>query len=82
MYKTTHFIQRLSQRGIKHTMIDLVLVFGKPEDDKTILNRKGIDILLGDLERIKKEALTMRERGGVVVVEKNNTLITAYGING
>lgn len=82
MKMTRHIQQRLSQRGIKHSMMQLVLQFGKEKGDKCILNRKSIDALLVELENIKKDALKMRERGGIVVVTEDNTLITTYGING
>lgn len=82
MFKTKHLKQRASQRGIKHSMLNLVIWFGTQKDDKYILNRKSIDALLNELESIKKDALKMRERGGVVVVAKDNSLITSYGIDG
>lgn len=82
MHMTKHIQQRLSQRGIKHSMLDLVIQFGKQKGSKCILNRKGIDSLLRELEKIKKDALKMRERGGVVVVTENDALITTYGVNG
>lgn len=82
MRLSEHFKQRLSQRGIKHSMMNLVLQFGKQSGDKCVLNRKAIDALLTELEKVKKDVLKMRERGGVVVVKVDDTLITGYGING
>ena len=82
MRLTEHLKQRLSQRGIKHSMMNLVLQFGKQSGDKCVLNRKAIDALLTELEKVKKDALKMRERGGVVLVKVDDTLITSYGING
>ncbi len=81
MSKTRHIQQRMSQRGIKQSMIDLVLNFGKTQGDKVILNRKGIDKVLNELEKLKKNALKMRENGGLVVIDVNDCLLTTYSID-
>jgi len=81
MSKTRHIQQRMSQRGIKQSMIDLVINFGKPQGDKVILNRKGIDCVLIELEKLKKNALKIREKGGLVVVDVNDALLTAYSLD-
>ena len=81
MAKTRHIQQRMSQRGIRQSMIDLVLNFGMPKGDKVILNRKGIDAFLLELEQLKKNALKAREKGGLVVVDVNDCLLTAYSLD-
>jgi len=81
MSKTRHIEQRMSQRGIKQSMIDLVLNFGIPQGDKVVLNRKAIDCVLNELEKLKKDALKMREKGGLVVVEVDDCLLTTYALN-
>jgi len=78
MCKTRHIQQRMSQRGIKQAMLDIALNFGKSKGDKVILNRKAIDSLLRELEQIKKNAIKMRERGGMIVVKCNERLVTTY----
>ncbi|MBF0266824.1 MAG: hypothetical protein HQL46_16295, partial [Gammaproteobacteria bacterium] len=65
----------------KQSMINLTLNFGKSQGDKVILNRKGIDKMLSVLEQLKKDALKIREKGGLVVVDVNNALITAYALD-
>ena len=81
MSKTLHIQQRMSQRGIHEEMVKMALNFGKYHGDKIILNRKGIDAFLRELEQMKKKALKIRERGGLVVIEVNNHLITTYSLN-
>ena len=81
MAKTRHIQKRMSQRGIKQAMIDMVLNFGVPQGDKIILNRKGLDGVLRELETLKQSAMKMRERGGVVVVANGDTLLTTYGLD-
>ena len=81
MSNTRHIQQRMSQRGIKQSMIDMVLNFGVPKGDKVILNRKGIDNILNEIEKLKKNALKMRGKGGLVVVDVNDALVTAYSLN-
>ena len=81
MSNTRHIQQRMSQRGIKQSMVDMVLNFGITKGDKVILNRKGLDNVLNEIEKLKKNALKMREKGGLVVVDVNGELITAYSLN-
>lgn len=81
MSKTRHIQQRMSQRGIKQTMIELVIEYGKSQGNKVILNRKATDCVLQELERVKKNVLKIREKGGLVVVDINNSLITTYSLD-
>ena len=81
MSKTRHIQQRMSQRGIQQSMIDMTLAYGQDHGDKVILNRKGIDAILNEIEKLKKCALNLRKKGGLVVVDVENTLITAYSLD-
>lgn len=81
MSKTRHIQQRMSQRGIQQSMIDMTLAYGQDHGDKIILNRKGIDAILNEIEKLKKCALSLRKKGGLVVVDVENTLITAYSLD-
>jgi len=81
MAKTRHIQQRMSHRGIKQAMVDLVLNFGKSKGDKVILNRKGIDAFLLELEKMKKNALKARNKGGLVVVNVDDCLLTTYSLD-
>ena len=58
MTKSKHIQQRMSQRGIKQSMIKLVLDFGISSGDKIILNKKGVDNVLIELEELKKKIIS------------------------
>jgi hypothetical protein len=81
MSKTRHIQQRMSQRGIQQSMIDMTLAYGEDHGDKIILNRKGIDCILNEIEKLKKCALNLRKKGGLVVVDVENTLLTTYSLD-
>ena len=71
----------MSQRGISGDLVNLVQQFGRGEQDRLVLDRKGLCGLLSavrDLERVVKKAL---DKGGVVVVEAGGALITTYNTN-
>lgn len=81
MAKTRHIQKRMSQRSIRQEVLDLVLSLGFETGDKTILNRKGLSLLLEELERVKKVVVKAHERGGFVVVAADGQLITTYGLD-
>ena len=75
---TAHFRQRMSQRGIKQTYVDLTLAYGKEMGDKIVLDKKSCRKIL---ERLEDEAQALKQilsSGGYVVVTGNKTLITVY----
>ena len=49
-----------------------------PKGDKYILGKKQIDIAIKTLDQERKALLKARDQGGVVAVEANGVLITAY----
>lgn len=57
---------------------DLARQFGRDDNDKLILDRKGLSGLLGELRALKRKVIKALDKGGVVVVEANGALITAY----
>lgn len=78
MARTRHFQKRMSQRGITLDLVNLARQFGEPTQDKIVLGRKGLSQLLAavrELERTTKKAL---DKGGIVIVEDGETLITTY----
>lgn len=81
MAKTRHMHKRMNQRGVTQHMVDLVRQFGVNINDKQILDRKNIDALLNRIEVLHKDLLKLRDKGGLVVVEDNDTLITTYRID-
>ena len=62
-------------------MMDLVLMHGRCELDKYVLDRREVDRRLEELDRERGLLLKVRDKGGVVVVANDNTLITAYNRN-
>lgn len=81
MAKTRHIHQRMSQRSIQQSMLEVVKLFGVDNGDKTVLNSKGIDLALAELRRISSSMQKMKTRGGMVLVEENGFEITAYALN-
>lgn len=81
MSKTRHIQARMSQRGIKQSMVDLAKKYGVKQQDKIILNKKGLQCLLNELRSVQKVAQKMIEKGGLVVVEQGGTEITTYHLN-
>jgi len=79
MIATSHIETLMNQRGIKRSLVELVLTYGRCEQDKYVLDRREADRRLAELEREKSLLLKARDKGGVVVVAERNTLITAYG---
>jgi hypothetical protein len=81
MARTKHIQQRMSQRGITLDLVDLARQFGEPNQDKVVLGRKGLGELLEavrDIERAAKKAL---DKGGIVVIEDGDALITTYRLD-
>lgn len=82
MNKSTHAEQRMSQRGIHSTMIDLALDHGVIDGDKYILNKKSACAYLEKLKREMRVLMRVIDKGGVVVVADGDTLITTYNCKG
>lgn len=78
MRHSKHIGSRMNQRGITQAMIDLALTHGRCELDKYVLDRREVDRRLEELTRERSLLLKVRDKGGVVVVANDNTLITAY----
>ena len=81
MKSSLHIIQRMNQRGIKQSMIDLVLEYGKPKGDKLIINKRDAQEILNEFNLARKELLKILDKGGVTLVVNNDTMITAYNTN-
>lgn len=80
MHTTRHFAQRMSQRGVSREMVELVRDYGVSQGDKLVLGRrdaaKVIDRLMRQLRTLKK----IQDKGGLVVVETEDSLITTYNL--
>jgi len=76
--QTHHFEHRMNQRGMTRDLIDLALEYGEIEQDRHVLDRKRLQRLLDQHRRIERTILRAMDKGGVVVVEDNGSLITTY----
>ena len=81
MKQTHHVNQRMNQRGITKAMIDFTLDYGVVKGDRWVLNRKEVDKTIKQLEATLRTARKLRDKGGVVVVADNESVITAYNYN-
>ncbi len=81
MGKTRHIQGRMSQRGIRQELLDIALQYGEPVQDKVILGKKALQLLLNELHEIERQALKAMDKGGIVVVVSGEHLITTYNLN-
>lgn len=81
MAKTKHFHKRMGQRGITQVLVDLVRDYGIERGDKATLDRRNIDELLKGVDKFRKKLISLRDKGGIVVVEVGGELITTYRVD-
>ncbi len=82
MGKTRHIQARMSQRGICQELFDIALQYGEPVQDKVILGKKALQLLLNELQEIERQTLLKAmDKGGIVVVVSGEQLITTYNLN-
>jgi hypothetical protein len=75
---TKHLKARMSQRGISGDMVELARSYGAIDNDKVVLGRNELKLLLDELRRMVRVTLKALDKGGVVVVESDGALITTY----
>jgi len=78
---TRHAHKRMGQRGITLRLINVVREYGVQRGDKSMLGRQNVDDLLQDLDKLRKDLLKIRDKGGIVVVESNEAVITTYRLD-
>jgi len=78
---TKHFQARMSQRGIPGDLVELVRRYGRDDQDRLILDRKDVRRLLDGVRDLQRVVMKALDKGGVVVVEANGALITAYNVD-
>lgn len=81
MGKTRHIQKRMSQRSITERAFALVKSFGVRDGDKLVLNRKACDAADHELEMLQHTLRKARARGGLVLVESGDVLITTYALD-
>ena len=78
MNKSTHFRQRMSQRGITQDMVDMVMGYGELEGDRVVLTRKAS----ARLAKAARTLVQILDKGGVVVVASGKSQLTTYKYEG
>lgn len=78
MQLTQHAHQRMTQRGITRAMINLVLEYGEVEQDKAVLDKKHTERAISERQTKLRTLKKILDKGGCVVVESDNTVVTAY----
>jgi hypothetical protein len=81
-YITRHAHQRMSQRGIKQSMIDLTLEHGEfDHKNRCVLSKKTALEVMEDLKLTLKTVMKVIDKGGLVVVEESGRVVTTYNCN-
>jgi len=80
MQRTKHMTERMQQRGISQTIVDIVLAEGDwaQDGERFHVTRKHIDEVDRVLRRYLKELDRLRRRGGASVVIDGEVEITTY----
>ena len=76
-----HLHRRMGQRGITRDMVSLVCDFGECRQDRYVLGRDRLDALIAQLASLSSVAKRVRDKGGVVVVEKDGAQLTTYNVD-
>ena len=80
MHISQHADKRVNQRGISRRLIDFTLRHGRVDGDKHILDRNESRRLIGEVEEELRLAKRVLDKGGVTVVETEDTLVMAYNV--
>lgn len=81
MEATEHMKQRMAQRGKNREMVNLVLNFGTPKQDKITLSRDEAQEQLRQLQQAMRVLKKILAKGGVTVITGGNAWITTYNFN-
>ena len=81
MHFSQHAGQRMNKRGISRRLIEFTLRHGRVEGDKHILDRNASRRLIEQLSEELRLAKQILDKGGLAVVEGNDTIITTYNVN-
>lgn len=75
---TLHMDIRMNQRGIAGELVELALAYGEWDGDKCRLDQRGLKRLISEIDKTRSAALRALDKGGLVVVESGDQLITTY----
>jgi hypothetical protein len=77
---STHARIRMGQRGITDRLVRLAQRHGRVDGDACILNVKELRAVLDDLDAERRTVMKAMDKGGLVVVEEDDTVVTTYNI--
>lgn len=80
MNTTHHFSQRMSQRGVNREMVAVVRDYGVLEGDRVVLGQRDAGRLINELMRKLRVLKKIQDKGGLVVVESGDCLVTTYNL--
>lgn len=78
MVRTRHMPQCMGQRGVTSRLVVLTSQYGTGHGDRIVLNRKNVEELLACMNALRKDLLTIHEKGGLGVIESGEAQITVY----
>jgi hypothetical protein len=78
MKYTDHSQNRMNQRGISKEMIEFTLNHGSINGDAYITNKKVLRKMIEHLNKQLTLAKKLIDKGGVVVIVNNDSVITTY----
>jgi hypothetical protein len=81
MQFSQHAGRRMNQRGISRRLVEFTLRHGRIEGNKHILDRNTSRRLIDELTEELRLAKKVLDKGGVTVVEGDDTIIMAYNVN-
>ena len=81
MAKSRHFCNRIQQRGVHQSTVDLAITYGIKKGDKFILGKKQLKNLLSELDEIRKKVIKSLDQGGIIAIQNDGCLITTYRVN-
>lgn len=71
---------RMGQRGIPGRMIELARKHGRIEGDQWVLDIREAKAALDQVMVERAALLKVIDKGGLVVIEEDDTVVTAYNI--
>ena len=81
MATSKHFCNRIQQRGVHQSTVDLAISYGIKKGDKFILGKKQLKVVLSELDEIRKKVIKAVDQGGIIAVKNDGCLITTYRVN-
>ena len=81
MAKTKHIQRRMNQRGIRSELVEITRKFGVRTGDRIILNKKGAESVLCEVDDLRKHLIQAMETGGLVLINVSDSDITTFRLN-